>query len=94
MTPDCRPRQLCRNDEQAIWKAENVKDYKQYVALFNLSDEIRVISISKKELDCTVLRMSLLDLWSGENKICEGENISCELYPHDCVIYQYFIINS
>lgn len=31
LTPDCRPRQLCRDEEKAVWTAENAKQGTRYI---------------------------------------------------------------
>ncbi len=43
-TPHCRPRQLVRDDKQAVWAAQNADTGASYLALFNLSDEERIVT--------------------------------------------------
>lgn len=39
LTPDCRPEQICLEENRAVWKAENEKTGEYYIALFNLAEE-------------------------------------------------------
>ena len=44
LTPDCKPHQIARDDNQAAWSAHNEKTGQTYVALFNLSEEVQIVN--------------------------------------------------
>ncbi|QOV18098.1 glycoside hydrolase family 27 protein [Blautia liquoris] len=97
-TPDCRPWQIHRDETQAIWTGCNETDGSFYVALFNLSDKEKEISVSLEELFfCPYVRnpnikgqdvIQLRDLWKDEISMFTGSTISQSVKPHDCVIYK------
>ena len=86
LTPDCRPRQVFRDEGRAIWTARNPVLDTQYAALFNLSDEPAVISITLKELE---MEAGLaLELWTNEKQDMTDSCLTAELAPHACAVYK------
>ncbi|MDR1971002.1 MAG: glycoside hydrolase family 27 protein [Treponema sp.] len=79
-----RPRQLRRNDNEALWMNE-APDGKINLALFNLSEENR-------ELSCPLAQFGMekaeaRDLWNGKNRTVSGV-IFEELAPHGAAIFR------
>lgn len=89
LPPYCRPRQICLDENKAVWKVRNEKDGSLYTALFNLSDEMAEVSVELKELELdNQEEVSLLDLWEGTSSASRESVITAELPAHGCVIYQ------
>ena len=60
-------KQIIRNEKQAVWMAKDTEQDACYVAVFNLSDEARSISIAVNDIELTSFEaMKLEELWSGE----------------------------
>lgn len=55
LTPDCRPRQICLEDDRAVWAAYNCITGDSYLALFNLSDRESEIKVLLGETDLTAV---------------------------------------
>ena len=87
LTPKCRPRQLRRDEGQAVWKAENCETGERYVALFNLSDEERPMTVEADEVDCEPAA-ALTELWTGEKKYLSAGVLQAEIPPHGCAVYK------
>jgi hypothetical protein len=89
LTPDCRPRQLCRDDAKAIWRADNEKSGEHYVALFNLSDGEAEVSVSADSLEIGQSKVKLTEGWSGKELELSGDKLSAVLPAHGCAVYEY-----
>ncbi len=87
LTPDCRPRQICLDEEKAIWTARNEKENTAYVAFFNLSDETSVITVSTNELGVQN-NATLIELWTNEEIAHVTDVIKTELPVHGCMVYE------
>lgn len=87
LTPDCRPWQIKKDESTAVWKAYNEKKQELYVALFNLSDQKAVISVSKSELGING-GTELEELWTGCSRTENGSFIEAELPEHGCAVYR------
>lgn len=85
LTPDCRPEQMYRTDDAAVWTAQNEKTGQRYVALFNLGEREQEICADLAEVfsDITAGR----ELWTGEPANVKGQTVSCRLAPHACAAY-------
>jgi len=81
LTPDCRPRQLCRDEGKSVWTAENLKLGTKYIALFNLSDEPQAICSPVDAAEGT-------ELWTSEAADIREGRISVRLAPHACAVYR------
>lgn len=81
LTPDCRPRQLCRDEEKAVWAAENVRLGTRYIALFNLSDAVAPVSAPVEANKGT-------ELWTGEAAGIQNGELTTDLQPHACAVYR------
>ena len=81
LTPECRPRQVSRDPEGAIWTAENPSLGTRYIALFNLSD-------SSRRIDAPLDADGGVELWTGEAAAVQDGRISARLAPHACAVYR------
>ncbi len=88
LTPDCRPHQVCRDDNKAIWQADNGKTGENYVALFNLSEEKAVLEVPLQDLGYYSSSAKLTDLWTGNLASTIRGNIKAKVKPHACVVYR------
>lgn len=88
LTSDCKPKQICLDNTKSIWVANNNKNNKKYVAIFNLSDETTNISVSLKDLDIHNSEVKLTDLWTNKSSENTNKNIYKELAPHASVVYE------
>ena len=91
---DCKARQICRDDNKAVWISKNQKTGEVYVALFNLSDEEAEVEVSLEELELSEdikfvkEKISAKELWDG--KVVEiGNGILCaSIASHGCEVFQ------
>ena len=81
LSPDCCPRQICRDGGKAVWMAENEKRGPKYAALFNLSDEPCCVSTPVDDAGGT-------ELWTGEAAAIREGRLSVRLAPHACAVYR------
>lgn len=86
LTPKCRPRQICLDDEKAAWKAVNDETGARYIALFNLSDKEAELSA---DLQAAGLAdgAELTELWTGERADVSGGSLKARVAGHGCVVY-------
>ncbi len=74
---------LTRLGEEAVWVAPRQDGQGKYVALFNLSDAERTVSVCACKYEGGE---TARELWSGET-VCAKEGLSAVLPPHDAVVY-------
>lgn len=87
LDPDCRAKQVCRDEQQAVWFAENKKNGNKYVALFNLSDEVREVSVQLEDLGLEASELSLTELWTNVCASCKA-SLKVQLPVHGCELYK------
>jgi hypothetical protein len=73
-------RQLRRNKAEAIWTCLD-KDGKRVIAMFNLSDEEKEISLNFKEHGIE-LSGTVAELWTKEKYDVEGDVLTMTVKPH------------
>ncbi|WP_312107317.1 hypothetical protein [Lachnoclostridium sp.] len=78
-------RQITRNQNEAIWTSEDI-DGSKYLALFNLSDCIRNVTVYLEELE--LHNVLLRDLWKGEDIRMVNDRVSVSLQPHESKLYR------
>lgn len=92
LTPDCAPRQVCLDDEKAVWRAYNAKTGERYVALFNLSDEEAKPAVSLGELRKENFHIEigeiLTELWTDEKSALAEDGICVTLPAHGTAVYR------
>ena len=72
---------LRTTDEESIWIAPRKDGCGMYIAVFNLSDQMRRVAVTKEESEISV--ESAVELWTGDS-CCE---LSAELGPHACAVW-------
>lgn len=86
LTPECRPRQLCLDDKEAIWRACNEREGTKYIAMFNLDEREACLSVELREA-CIKPEDALTELWTGEI-VKPAEDVLCVKLPaHGCMVY-------
>ena len=93
LTPDCKPHQVCLDDEKAIWCAYNAVTGEHFTAFFNLSDETQPIrceidSLCVGDEPCVHENASLTELWSKEKTSVSGSVISVTPPAHGCLVFR------
>lgn len=85
-------KQIMRDKEQSIWLSKSTKEDSYYLALFNLSDEVRNIEVHSEMLEMENLKgSSLEELWSGE-KLPGFQNVlKTEVSVHGAKLYKIFV---
>ena len=76
---------LRTTDEESIWLAPRKDGKGCYVALFNLSDQIRKVEVTVRETEMEW--HAATELWTGNRKFF-GEPLSMDLLPHDAAVYR------
>ncbi len=86
LTPECKPWQICRDEQKAIWKATNEKTGQKYVALFNLGEEEKVLSV---ELQAAGVDESskLTELWTGAAAEVSDGKLQLSIPAHGCAVF-------
>ena len=93
LTQDCKPHQICLDDEKAIWCAHNAVTGEHFIAFFNLSDETQTIHCDIETLRvgdelCIHENASLTELWSKEKTSVSGSAISVTPPAHGCLVFR------
>lgn len=88
LTPDCRPEQICLEENRAVWKAENEKTGEYYIALFNLAEEEAEVGISTGEAEIPEeISGELTECWSGKKAELSEGILKALLPAHGCAVY-------
>ncbi len=88
LTPDCRPEQICLEENRAVWKAENEKTGEYYIALFNLAEEEAEVGVSTGEAEMPEkISGELTECWSGEKAELSEGILKALLPAHGCAVY-------
>ena len=72
---------LRTTDEEAVWIAPRKDGQGMYIAVFNLSDEVRRIAVTEEETEIPVARA--VELWKGNTYT----KLYAELGPHACAVW-------
>lgn len=81
--------QIMRNKEQAIWLTKDAEESAYYLAIFNLSDTERTISITSDELTMLTLKdKKIVELWTEETFKSESEMLSVKIEVHGAKIFK------
>lgn len=76
---------LTLTDEESIWMARRKDGKGCYIALFNLTDASRTVSVTPSQLDGTFSTAS--ELWTGVTQV-PGIGLSVSLAPHDAAVFR------
>ncbi len=74
-------RQIKRNKNMAVWAAMDSNSDNMFVALFNLSDQPRTVTVSWKELNLESGTYAVTNLWTKGQEEHDSE-LAIELPPH------------
>lgn len=93
LPPEYKPRQICLDEDKAVWMSCSEENGNTYIALFNLSDKDDVISVTLEELGLQVAELShdgfsMTELWSGTTSEANAGTIAGKLPPHGCTVYK------
>lgn len=89
LTPECRPHQICRDDEKAVWCAFNAVTGEQFVALFNLSDNAAEVGCPLSALENPQKApLALTELWSKDERQLSGDTLCTVLPSHGCAVFR------
>lgn len=88
LDPERRRRQICRNENQAVWVSNDSADGSVCAALFNLSDEVQEVDAVWDELGIPMADLAR-DLWTGETLYCGGPVLRVTLAPHGCRLLRF-----
>ena len=80
-------RQIKRDDKHAVWLSKDNHEDSYYVALFNLSDETKSLSIALKELQIET-KVSIRDLWKHKDLGQTDNLIRADIPAHGAVLYK------
>ncbi len=82
-------RQIIRDRNQAVWVSMDTTQEAYYLALFNLSDEVRIIKAAGEETGIIPLSSCIWEeLWSGESQKAEQDFIETEIKPHGAKLFK------
>lgn len=88
LDPASRARQLCRDNEKALWYAEHPQNGTRCLALFNLSDDAKTFSVLLHDSVPMQGTHILRELWTGESLTLTDSVLHVQLPAHGCVLYQ------
>ena len=80
-------RQLFRTRNDAAWYCKD-KDGNSVVALFNLSDEEREITVDFEMYGIEKGAYNATELWTKERLVTGKDSVSASVRPHACVIFR------
>lgn len=80
---------LFTTEEESAWIAPRRDGKGYYLALFNLSDEERTVTVSAKQQGLAD-SSEAMELWTGR-KNAETESFSAKLAAHDAAVFQCFM---
>ncbi|MGB8452525.1 MAG: hypothetical protein WCD89_09340 [Anaerocolumna sp.] len=84
-----------RDKQQAIWFSGDTKGDIFYLAVFNLSDEVRRISIAAEEVEMESFSGYVLEeLWYGEIQKGNGQVYKTEVLNHGAKLFKIYSNNN
>ena len=79
--------QVYRCDDAAVWRSRDWEDGTVYLAMFNLSDAPREVSVTFEELELSGV-FTFRDLWARQEVGEDSEGLSVTLPPHGSGVYK------
>ncbi|MGI5989396.1 MAG: glycoside hydrolase family 27 protein [Lachnospiraceae bacterium] len=79
------PEQIMKDGNQAVWTSL-AEDGGRYLALFNLSDEIRTVTADLSDLEFAAGQAE--DLWGGRPATLSGSRLCVDIPPHGAAMYR------
>ena len=74
---------LWTTEDESVWVAPRKEGQGMYVALFNLSDEERTVSVAASQYEGGE---KATELWSN-TQVCAKDGLTATLAAHDAVVY-------
>ena len=86
----CHGTQILRTDDMAVWKNKDEESGKVCLALFNLRDEDRELSIALSQLeeDFAEEEPTLHELWDKTEGIAVGRKVTATVEAHGVRVYR------
>ena len=81
-------RQLCRDEEKAVWASWGPGGGGACAAVFNLSDGEREIAVPLDELGSGGETAFAEELWTGERTAVSGGSLTARVPAHGCKLFQ------
>ncbi len=89
LTTSKNARQLVRDSGHCIWHSEHNEGNIQYLAIFNLSDDKRMLTVSSNLMDLdSFAGLKFTELWTGEDFVCETKDLSPCFDGHGARLYK------
>lgn len=89
LTHSSSARQIMRNEQQAIWFSEDTEENAYYLAVFNLSEEERKLSITEEEMELDNLNKYIVkELWTKEKLEILDPFINMVVPAHGAKLYR------
>jgi hypothetical protein len=79
------PEQIMKDGNQAVWTSL-AEGGGRYLALFNLSDEIRTVTADLSDLEFAAGKAE--DLWGGRPATLAGSRLCVDIPPHGAAMYR------
>lgn len=91
LTKSKNAKQMIRDENHAIWFAEDSEDGSKYLAMFNLQEEIKAITVSAEIFDRENFSgLTIRELWENETHICRRSKFSIEIARHGAKLYKIY----
>lgn len=81
-------KQVLRNKDEAIWISRETTGEAYYLAVFNLSDKERVITVKDSHISEFSLQGKLEELWSGDILNNNQKELKCRIKAHGCKLFR------
>ncbi len=89
LTYSSAARQIMRDNQQAIWFSKDTEEYAYYLAVFNLSDEERKISVTPEEVELKCYDGYIFEeLWGRENGESLDQILETKVSAHGAKLYR------
>lgn len=79
--------QIERDDNHSVWLSKDNEDNSFYLAVFNLSAESQILTVSLKEIGINS-KVYVRDLWKHENLSSVEDLIAADIPSHGAVLYK------
>ncbi|HOA54196.1 MAG TPA: glycoside hydrolase family 27 protein [Clostridiales bacterium] len=92
LSHSCGARQIMRDDQQAVWISDDTDGRNIYVAVFNLSEEGRSITVRTEELELadidSFMGYRVEELWSGDTAVCRDADLEAVVPSHGAKLFR------
>ena len=92
LSHSCGARQIMRDDQQAVWISDDTDGRNIYVAVFNLREEERSITVRTEELELadidSFMGYRVEELWSGDTAVCRDADLEAVVPSHGAKLFR------